>query len=64
MKQALVKQGMCFEWPDLIPSKRASSSVFVPGSPPLVALYRSQDTGARLHGTFSGSPLNIDFSSL
>lgn len=38
MKQALVKQGMYFEWPDLIPSKRASSSVFVPGSPPLVAL--------------------------
>lgn len=49
VKQALVKQGMYREqenwhlgWPDLIPSKRALSSVFVPLSPPLVALYRSQ----------------------
>lgn len=71
MKQALVKQGRYreqenwhLEWPDLISAKRAFSSVFVPRSPPLVALYRSQVTGARLRGTFSGSPLNIDFCSL
>ena len=71
MKQALGKQGTYREqenwhlkWPDLISSKRAFSSVFVPRSPPLVALYRSLDTGARLRGTFSGSSLNIDFYSL
>ena len=49
VKHALVMQGMYreqenwhLEWPDLVPSKRALSSAFVPRSPPLVALYRSQ----------------------
>ena len=71
MKQALVEQRMYreqekshLEWPDHTPSKRALSSAFVPRSPPLVALYRSHDTGARLHGTLSASPLNIDFCCL